>query len=85
MNTKIIWFKKASSFLRKLEIIEFKRIVKKINEIIRNPEHYLESLKDINVKKIRIGNYRLFVDYLKEENKLKIYSIRHRKNAYKNK
>jgi len=81
--TEVFWFKKALDFLRKLDPAESERIVKKINEVLKNPKHYLESLISINAKKLRIGDYRLFVDYDSQQNKLSIYSIRHRKNAYK--
>jgi len=39
----------------------------------------------MNLYKIRIGDYRLFVDYYKDKDEMIIRSIRHRKNAYKNK
>ena len=43
------------------------------------------SLKIIwdDKSKIRVGDYRLFVDYYEIDNKLIIRSIKHRKNAYK--
>ncbi len=80
---KIAWFKKALNFLRKLDAVESKRIVKKIDYIKEFPERYIFSLVQNENNKIRIGNYRLFVDYDIKQDKLSIYSIRHRKNAYK--
>ena len=83
MSLQIIWFKKALDFLRKLNDFESDRIIKKINSIKELPERYLFSLVNRKENKIRIGDYRLFADYNPKENKLTIYSIRHRKNAYK--
>lgn len=80
---KVMWFKKALDFLRKLDNVESKRIVKKIDSIKEFPERYIFSLVQNENNKIRIGNYRLFVDYDAKQDKLSIYSIRHRKNAYK--
>jgi mRNA-degrading endonuclease RelE of RelBE toxin-antitoxin system len=83
VSLQIIWFKKALDFLRKLNDFESDRIIKKINSIKELPERYLFSLVNRKENKIRIGDYRLFADYNPKENKLTIYSIRHRKNAYK--
>jgi len=81
MSVKIIWYKKSLDFLRKMNKFESERIVRKIKAIKNNPERYIFFLVNKNNNKIRIGDYRLFVDY--KESKLKIYSIKHRKNAYK--
>jgi mRNA interferase RelE/StbE len=80
----IIWDPKAREFLRKLPKDISKRIFKKVNiEIKNNIERYLQTLVNIEGYKIRIGNYRLFVDFYKDKNQLIIRSIRHRKDAYK--
>jgi len=80
----IIWDPKARDFLRKLPKDISQRIFKKIDsEIKENPGRYLKSLVDRKEYKIRIGDYRLFVDYDKSKNQLIICSIRHRKDAYK--
>ena len=54
-------------------------------EIRKDVERYLNTLVNMNLYKIRIGDYRLFVDYYKDKDEPIIRSIRHRKNAYKNK
>jgi mRNA-degrading endonuclease RelE of RelBE toxin-antitoxin system len=84
MNVEVIWYKEAINFLRTLDKNNSSRIVNKMdNEIKINPKRYVLPLMNKKESKIRIGNYRLFVNYLKAENKLIILSIRHRKNAYK--
>ncbi len=79
--TSLSWDKNNLKFLRKLDKPERVRILKKINLILQNPKHYLEPLVNIDSYKLRIGDYRLFVDFFKEE--LIVRSIKHRKNAYK--
>jgi len=81
--TSVSWDKDALKSLRKLDKFERVRIFKKINLVLQNPNHYLEPLVNIDSYKLRIGDYRLFVDFFKEE--LIIRSIKHRKNAYKDK
>ena len=82
--TNIDWDPKAREFLRKLPKDVAKRIFKKVdNEVRDNVKRYLEGLVNINASKIRIGDFRLFVDYYENEDRLVIRTIRHRKNAYK--
>lgn len=83
MSINVIWHKSAFSNLKKLDGDIFKRIVKKVRNIRLNPERYILSLVNMRVSKIRIGDYRLFVNYYQDKNKLIIHSIKHRKNAYR--
>ena len=79
----IEWSKNAIDFLEKLNKEDSKRIVKKMDEIKENPIRFIRGLINKDFGKIRIGNYRLFVDFITRENRLIIRSIKHRKNAYK--
>ena len=83
MGIKIIWDGDASDFVRKLDRHIASRIVRKVKEIKLNPERYIFSLVNIGVLKIRIGDYRLFVNYYPSKKELVIRSIKHRKKAYK--
>ena len=84
--TSVIWDPRAGEFLRKLPKDISKRIFNKINiEVKENVERYLEPLVNLNGSKIRVGDYRLFVDYYKNKDLLVIRLIRHRRDAYKNK
>ena len=82
--TLIDWYPKAREFLRKLPKNIANRIFNKVDqEIKQNVEHYLETLAGRKGYKIRVGDYRLFVDYDKNQDYLIIRAIRHRKDAYK--
>lgn len=83
MKIKIIWYKDALDFLRKIDSRTSERIVRKFRDIRLNPERYVFSLLNMGVSKIRIGDYRIFVNYHKDNGKLIIRTIKHRKNAYK--
>ena len=82
MNYQISYEKRALIELRKLDKFLAKRIVKKIVGIIDNPKRYLLQLINIDSYKLRVGDYRIFVDYSENDKKLIIRSIKHRKNAY---
>ena len=82
--TSIEWDPKAREFLKKLSKDIAKRIYKKVDkEIKNNVTRFLETLVNREGYKIRIGDYRLFVDYYKDRDFLFIRTIRHRSDAYK--
>lgn len=82
--TSIEWDPKAREFLRKLQKDIARRIFKKVDtEIKNNVERFLEPLINQDGYKMRIGEYRLFVDFYKDKGLLVIRTIRHRRNAYK--
>jgi len=86
MSYEIVWDPIAVDVLRKLARDISKRIVNKVDkEIKENPQRYLERLVGEDVCKIRIGDYRLFVDLTNEPKKLYIRTIKHRREAYKKK
>ena len=59
------------------------RIYEKIEDVKQNPEHFLERLKSMPEFKIRIGDYRVILLWIKNEQKLKIQAVGHRKSIYK--
>ena len=83
MSYEIIWDDKARDFLRKIYQKDAKRIIKKVNSIIDDPRHYLETLVKIKSYKLRIGNYRALIDLNENNNILSVVLIGHRKDIYK--
>lgn len=83
--TQIMWGPEAQDFVDKLPTHIRDRILKKMGKDIRaDPKRYIEHLEGKDFGKIRIGDYRLFVDYAEAEQTLTVRSMRHRHNAYKN-
>ena len=80
----IEWGKSALEFLDKLNKEDAKRVVKKVDSIKENPLRFIKNLVGKDFGKIRIGDYRLFVDFILSEDKLIIRTIKHRRDAYKN-
>ena len=82
--TFIEWDPKARDFLRKLHRDVAERIFTKFEKEIKpNVERHLETLANVEGYKIRVGDYRLFVDYYHNKDLLIVRAIRHRKDAYK--
>ena len=82
---KVIFFPRAEKELSKLDKFIQQRIIPKLDKIARSPNsyRYLSSLTDAEGYKIRVCDYRIFVDPDFKEDTLNIHKIRHRKNAYK--
>ena len=80
----IEWDPKAGEFLKRLQKVTASRIFRKIDEEVKNNvKRYLETLVGMDGYKIRVGDYRLFVDYYGDKDHLVIRTIRHRRDAYK--
>ena len=76
------WRQKAYTQLQKLPHIIANRIVEKIEHIKGFPEHFLERLEDTDFFKLRVGKYRVLIDWKKEENLLDILYIEKRSKIY---
>ena len=74
---------KAQEELDKLPQEIIQRIVDKLEEVIKNPEHFLEKLTGMLEYKIRVGDYRVILLFDKANQKLRIQAVGHRKNIYK--
>ena len=68
--------------LKKKNPVVFKRIVSKLKSLVNNPNagKPLVGLYK-GVWSLRVGNYRIL--YEVSQNKIHVYSIKHRKDAYR--
>jgi len=83
MNFKIIWDKEAKKELKKLERFLSIRIYRKINLLKENINSLdIKRLKNSNLFRLRIGDYRVLFEIKKET--ITILKISNRKNTYKN-
>ena len=79
----IIIHPKAAKALEKLPKIISERIIEKLEEAKQDPKRYAEKLVESDDYKIRAGDYRIFVGIIYNSSTLEIYSIKHRREAYK--
>ena len=79
---ELIFEKKALDFLNKLEKEIKERIWNKLQQCKENPFQFLEHLEEIDVYKLRVGDYRIIIGFDKKNNTLNILKIGHRKNIY---
>lgn len=82
MVFEIFWEPKALETLRKLPKQLSERIVLKVDAAKENPKRYLERLVGEDVYKLRVGDYRVFIDLLFGRNIIVVRSVKHRSVAY---
>lgn len=80
---EIRWNKKTRNFLRKLDKNISERIVKKVDSLKENPSRFLDRITGINCFKLRIGDYRVFIDLDQNKKIIAVRLIKHRRDAYK--
>ncbi|MDY6768854.1 MAG: type II toxin-antitoxin system RelE/ParE family toxin [Candidatus Nanohaloarchaea archaeon] len=64
------------------------RVKKKLKEIRErarqgvDPDHYLKWINKYEIHRLRIGDYRVFIDLDKEEKEINVVTVLHREDAY---
>ncbi len=73
---------RAIKDLRKIEKADQKRIITRITELTNNLSGNVKRQTNFTPEyRLRVGNYRVLFET--EENKIIIYRIHHRRNAYR--
>lgn len=72
---------KAEKKFKELEKQKQQRIISKLEEAKKYPKHHLKSLTGTTAYSLRAGDLRVIIDW-KEEDKLFILTLGHRKNIY---
>jgi len=82
MDYEIVWSPKAADELSSLTVELRKRIAAKLESVTGNPLRYLEYLQKYEIYKLRVGDWRVFVDLKHAEGVIDVLSIKHRSKAY---
>lgn len=72
----------AAEWLRDAEPDVRDRIVNKLDDITDFPDHYLKRLSDSPYYRLRMGDYRMIIDWRKDNDELFVRDIGHRRNIY---
>lgn len=81
--TEIRWHEKASKELSKIDETTQERILNKIEEAAGNPSHFLKGLKGTRFYRLRVGDYRIIIDWYRKENVIVILMIGKRDQIYR--
>lgn len=66
-----------------LEPDSARRIIKKLDSILEFPDHYLDRLKNHPGYKLRVGDFRILLDWDKEAKTLYAIDVFERKKEYR--
>ena len=83
MAYSLVWSPTAQQSLSSLPKEISARIVKKAEAVVGNPHPFLERMVDYKIYKLRVGDYRAFIDIDEAKKELHVLNVKHRKNAYK--
>lgn len=83
MPYTLVWAPQAEKSLAELPKEIAIRVIKKAALILDNPHPFLERMVDYKIHKLRVGDYRAFIDIDEEKKELHVLNVKHRKHAYK--
>jgi mRNA interferase RelE/StbE len=83
MPYEVVWTRRAQKSLSSLDKITISRIIKKVEEIKDSPHLFLERLVSFKAWKLRVGDYRVFIELDEKGRKLYVLELGHRKKVYK--
>ncbi|ELZ08386.1 hypothetical protein C479_13643 [Halovivax asiaticus JCM 14624] len=69
--------------LEQLETADARRIITKLDSILEFPEHFLDRLKNHPGYKLRVGDFRVLIDWDKDNGVLYAIDVFERKREYR--
>lgn len=83
MTTSVELTENALDDLDELDREPRERIVSKLEDIIDFPDHYLDPLTNFPGYKLRVGDFRIIVDWILEDETIYVIAILKRKHDYR--
>jgi mRNA interferase RelE/StbE len=73
---------RAADWLRDAEPDVRDRITNKLHDITEFPDHYLKRLSGSPYYRLRVGDYRVIIDWRKDDGKLFVREVGHCRSVY---
>ncbi len=83
MSYEVFIDPKAAEYLKKLDIITSKRILKSLWKLKEKPKIFGKALVGIDLWVLRVGDYRILYEIIEKDRKVRVIFIGHRKNIYR--
>ncbi|MBM3910065.1 MAG: type II toxin-antitoxin system RelE/ParE family toxin [Thaumarchaeota archaeon] len=84
MVWQIKWSKTAEKQISKIDIKNAQRIVTRLEEIADDPYAHTEKLAGFDLRKLRVGNYRVILGIEGQKMIIFVVEVGHRSKIYKN-
>jgi mRNA interferase RelE/StbE len=84
VEAEVEYSQQAVEQLESLEDEVAQRIVRKLDDVVWKPDHYLLRLTDSPYYRLRVGDYRVVIDWRRDEDPdvLFVRDVGHRRNIY---
>ena len=83
MKYDVKWTETSLGQLRKLDKAMTKRIIDKVEKISKNPFKFIKKLKEFNLFRLRVGDYRVIMSIEKKKMIIFVLEVGHRRVIYR--
>jgi mRNA interferase RelE/StbE len=84
MKYEVKWTETSLDQLKKLDKSIADRIIDKVEKISEKPFNFVKKLKQFNLFRLRVGDYRVIMSIEKEKMIIFVLEVGHRRVIYKN-
>lgn len=82
MAFEIVWSDSAARQLKKLDRSVARRIFQKAGELTDNPHRYVQKLANSPYYRLRVGDYRVILDFQENILRILVLKVGHRESIY---
>ena len=83
MKYDVKWTETSLGQLKKLDKAMAKRIIGKVEKISKNPFNFVKKLKEFNLFRLRVGDYRVIMSIEKKKMIIFVLEVGHRRVVYR--
>lgn len=83
MPFEIIWSERAIKELKKIDRFIAKRIFNAVTQLKEDPYHNIIKITNSPYYRLRVGDYRVILDIEKNQLRILVIKVGHRKGIYK--
>ena len=83
MKYEVKWTRTSIDQLKKLDKTIAERIIDKVEKISENPFNYVKKLREFDLFRLRIGDYRIIMSIEKNKMIIFVLEVGHRRVIYR--
>jgi mRNA interferase RelE/StbE len=83
MKYDVKWTETSLGQLKKLDKATAKRIIDKVEKISKNPFKFVKKLKEFDLFRLRVGDYRVIMNVEKKKMIIFVLEVGHRRVIYR--
>jgi len=83
MKYDVKWTETSLGQLKKLDKVMTERIIDKVEKTSKNPFKFVKKLKEFNLFRLRVGDYRVIMNIEKKKMIIFVLEVGHRRVIYR--